>query len=131
MKKVYADTNVFVEYGQAQAHWSQREHAYELFRRGWNCAFHLVVSDWVITEAKRHISMDVINEVLDEFRTKNKLIEVSLSIQEKREAEKYDNWPDARHALVAKRAGADVIATRDKGFYEFREIIPFSLPEGV
>ena len=48
--KVYVDTCVYVELftGNGKA-----ALAFDFFAKGWNCAFELVISDWVRSELKR------------------------------------------------------------------------------
>ena len=54
--KVYVDTNVFIDLIKEDSSKTRAIFAYEFFRKGWNCAFELIVSDWTRSELNRHVN---------------------------------------------------------------------------
>ena len=134
MKKVYVDTNVFVDYHN-NSHDSLRPlglFAFACFSRGWNCSFSLVVSSWVRKEVLRHLSLEEYEEVLREFRSVGKLREVTYSDAEFTKSRAYEHANDALHALIALREGCDAIVTRNReDFACFADRIDILYPESV
>lgn len=134
MRKLYCDTNVFVDYHNNGSD-SLRPlgyFAFECFFRGWNCSFELVVSSWVRKEALNYISADQFEEILDEFRSVGKLHEVTYSDEEFVASRSYEHKNDALHALIALREGCDGIVTRNvDDFALFSDKIDILYPENV
>src|SRR3990167_2547283 len=63
--KVYCDANIFIDYFGKRTDGLRPldEFAWAFFSKGWNCAFHLIVSDWLITELRKHLREEKIKEV--------------------------------------------------------------------
>jgi len=69
--KIYVDTCVYVDLLQGNE--SKSALAYEFFKKGWNCRFDLVVSDWVRSELKRRNLESEFPLLFNQFKNKNKL----------------------------------------------------------
>lgn len=135
MMLVYCDTNIIVDYAQGRSNRFRPldSFAFDFFSRGWNCAYKLVISDWVMEEALKHADKKDIDGLLDNFREKDKLIQVNKTDEDIKEAKKMsDNWTDALHVVLALKGKADKLATRNvTHFFEFSSKIDISFPESI
>ena len=133
--KVYSDANIFKDYFDERSDKIRplKDFAIEFFSRGWNCEFKLIVSDWLLDELRRHLKEEQINEILDRFKEKNKLIFVKEEKGDKDKAKKISkHWQDPLHAILANKTGADYLATRDmKGFYNCKGLVEVVFPEFI
>lgn len=113
--KVYVDTCVYVNFFEGTDRKSLL--AFDFFSKGWNCAFELVVSDWVRSELKREGFDSEYPLLFERFKSKNKLHFVEHTEEELKLAKsKSSHWQDYLHYLIAKKAGCDKIVTYDAGF---------------
>ena len=132
MLKVYCDTNVYVDMLRNRSDNLRPlgTFAHEFFADGWNCRFDLIVSDHLVNELKKQLNEKEYEELFDVFRKRNKFIFVNEKEGDWERARKMSsNVPDALHAILAQRAGADMIVTRDDDFKEFNCPVKVSLPE--
>lgn len=129
--KVYVDTCVYVSFLEGNDHNSLL--AFDFFSKGWNCAFELVVSDWVRSELKRRGLDSSFPQLFEQFKKKNKLHIVGHTEEELKEAKsKSSHWQDHLHYLIAKKAGCDKIATYDEDFISsFESIFDITRPESI
>ena len=115
--KVYCDTNIFIDYFKSRKDRLRplADFAFEFFSKGWNCHFKLIVSDWLMKELKHHLSEEQINEILDMYKSKDKLIFVKEEQGDREKAKEIppENWDDALHAILANKADADYLVTRN------------------
>lgn len=135
MDKVYCDANVFIDYFHERSDYIRplKDLAFNFFSKGWNCAFKLVVSDWLLTELRKHLKEEQIEDILSEYRKKGKLIEIT---EEKGDRDKAgsmsEHWQDALHAILANKAGADFLATRNVRDYEgYEKLVKIVFPEFI
>src|SRR3989338_9828167 len=135
MLKVYCDANIFIDYFEKRTDRLRPldEFAWAFFSKGWNCAFHLIVSDWLPTELKNNLKEDKINEITNEFKSKGKLISVKEESGDREKAKSIsEHWQDPLHAILAKKAGADYLATRNiVDFSECGELVKVVFPEFI
>lgn len=133
--RVYADTNVYLDYckGRTSKLRPFDDFAHTFFSRGWECLFHLVISDWIIEELEKFALKEDINIVLEYFREKGKLIEITYDGADVEKAKRMSrNWTDSLHVVLAMKAGCDMIATRNiKDFLPFSSKICISHPESI
>ncbi|MBW3006256.1 PIN domain-containing protein, partial [Candidatus Woesearchaeota archaeon] len=119
--KVYCDTNIFIDYLDEREDNIRplQEFAFIFFSRGWNCAFKLIISDWLLDELRRHLTEEQINRVLNNFKEKDKLIFIKEALGDRQKARNISkHWDDALHAILANKANADYLATRNLKHYE-------------
>ena len=124
MKKIYVDTNIFLDYlfdrmvGLVPASYF----AERLFDAIFDCKYFLIISELTIKELETHSKMtkDMLLEMFREYEDVGKL-EI-LSIDQKTidrakgiAKEKKVPVPDAIHAILAQTAGT-IVVTRDKHF---------------
>ena len=134
--KVYCDTNIFIDYLDERTDRLRplKDFAFEFFSKGWNCAFKLIISDWLLKELRRNLKEEQIEEILDRFKEKDKLIEIKEEKGDREKARKIstENWDDALHAILANKAGADYLATRNiKDFIGCEKLVEVVLPEFI
>ena len=135
MLKIYCDANIFMDY------YLSREDplrplglfAFNFFSKGWNCAFHLVISDWLLFELRKHLEESKIQEILQMFEAKNKLHVVNMTKEDRESAKNMSNhWHDALHVILANKSQAYCLVTRNlKDFENFENIIAIRLPEFI
>ena len=133
--KVYCDANIFIDYFDERSDKLRplKDFAFEFFSKGWNCSFNLIVSDWLLLELKRYLEDKQIDEVLDKFKRNNKLILIKEEAGDKDKARKIsEHWQDSLHAILASKAQADYLATRNiKDFSGCEELVKVVFPEFI
>jgi predicted nucleic acid-binding protein len=132
MDKVYCDTNIFLDYfyNRKDRLRPLGDFAFAFFSKGWNCRFHLIVSDWLMKELRNHLDQSQVEDILNHFKDKKKLIFVKMQDNDIMESKGYENPDDALHAILAKKASADYLATRNIRDYEDCEsLVRVILPE--
>lgn len=132
MRKVYVDANIMVYYCKPSKKQNDMRYlfTYDFFRRGLDCEFHLVISDWAEEEALRFVEEKELKALYDHIRPK--MIVIKISEKQKKKAKQMSkNWPDARHALMAKDEGCEVIATLDDDFDAFSHIVRSAYPQSI
>lgn len=133
--KIYCDANIFIDYFDERSDNIRplKDFAFEFFSRGWNCAFELIISDWLKTELRRHLEDKQINEIFNRFKEKNKLIIVKEEKEDREKARKISkHWDDALHAILAKKANADFLTTRNIPHYAGCEhLVKIVFPEFI
>ena len=128
--KVYVDTCVFIELFEGE---TRSKIIYNFFSKGWNCAYELVVSDWVRSELKRKGMDSEYPLLFDMFKSKNKLHIVEHTKKDLDLAKtKSKHWQDYLHYLIAKKYGCDKIVTYDNEFiFSFSSIFDIAYPENI
>lgn len=119
--KVYCNANIFKDYTDERADRLRplKDFAFEFFRKGWECNYKLIISDWLLTELRRNMKEEQIQEILKPFKEKNKLIFVKEQKGDRDKAKLIsEHWDDALHAILANRADADYLVTRNVLHYE-------------
>ncbi len=132
--KIYCDTNVFLDFMDDRYDKLRPlgDFAFMLFKRGWECLFHLVFSDWNYEELRKFKSEEEINELLSYFENKKKLIRVSYTEKEKRDAmNKSSHWQDELHMIIALREDCDSFVTRNVNDFSFSSRIDIRCPENI
>ena len=134
--KIYCNTNIFKDYADERVDNIRplKDFAFEFFRKGWNCGYKLIVSDWLLEELRNNLKEEQIQEILKPFREKNKLIPVDEEEGDREKAESISkkNWRDALHAILANKASADYLTTRNIPDYAGCEyLVRIRLPESI
>jgi predicted nucleic acid-binding protein len=133
--KVYCDTNIFIDYFDERTDRLRplKEFAFNFFSRGWNCNFELIISDWLINELSRHLDEKQYKQIFNEFEEKGKLHVVNKENSDVRKAKNTSkHWDDALHAVLANKAGADYLSTRNiKHYSGCEELVSVVLPEFI
>lgn len=134
--RVYCDTNVYVDLfkDRKQGFQDFAEFALQFFQRVRDGEYILVISDWVYNEIKKPKVMGSdkeLQELINSFETHQRIYieKTHTDIQEAKQLS-YNNFDDALHVILAKKANAIYLVTRNiKHFEEFRDIVEITLPE--
>ncbi len=135
MCRIYCDTNIYIDLfeGRKDRFRDLGEFALSVFRKVREKRYKLVVSDWLIDELKKYDHETNFLELLDSFE-KSSTLKVETTKEDKNKARALfsKNYPDALHVILAKKANAIYLVTRNlQDFSEFREIIEITLPESL
>jgi predicted nucleic acid-binding protein len=135
MCRIYCDTCVYIDLfeGRKDKFRDLGEFALSVFRQVRDKKYKLIISDWLLHELEKQDHHNNFKNLIKSFETEN-LIKVELSSEDKREARKLSktNLPDAKHVVLAKKANAIYLVTRNvQDFAEFREVIEIILPESL
>jgi len=134
---IYIDTNVWIDF------WEDRrdnirplgEFAFQLLKRVYECKFRVVLSSAVLKEIYLNYPKDIADSIFKDLRACGKYIEVSYDMQDSSKAEllseKYSlPYNDCLHAVLANKAGAKYIVTRNiKHFENLAGLAEPKLPE--
>lgn len=133
---VYVDTNVIIDLLLNRTNMFGKnlgDRTAVLVDHAVSCQHHLIISDWTVHELKKNgINVEKLQMLLG-FLSK-KVRTITTSEEDKIKARELDsnNYDDALHAVLALKAGADVIATRNlKHFIKYRHLIEPELPENL
>ncbi|MCK4589525.1 MAG: PIN domain-containing protein [Nanoarchaeota archaeon] len=132
--KVYVDANIFIDYLRQRTDGLRPlgEFAFQFFSDGWNCKFKLIISDWLLTELEKHLSKDEIEFVLKDFKDKEKIILVKSTREDKTKSKNYAHPEDALHAILANKAGANYLVTRNqKDYVGCENLVKIVFPEYI
>jgi len=112
---IYLDTNVYLDYFMARR---GSDIAYRILKRSLDCEFSLVISDWVLSELGRYAGSAETKMWFAALKGRNKIITVSHSEEDVEAAKKISNhYHDPLHAILAKKAGAKKLVTRNMQDY--------------
>jgi len=139
--KVYCDTCIYIDaMGLSNSSDPLRplaDFAWVFFDAVKKGRYVLVTSSWLFEEFRKVVGDELIS-FIEELKLENK-IHIQESREDRKEARMLGpgNFPDARHVVLAKKAGALIITTRNlKDFAEFEDYlkkhsIELSLPESL
>lgn len=135
---VYLDTNIYLDY------WEKRtdnlrpldEVAFQVLKRTVECEFEIVISDLVLAELEKYLAFDSIRAILNPLE---KLKKIRLVKKSKKDLEKVSDLyskirihkSDILHAVLAKKAGAVYLVTRNVGHFSKIGLIQPILPENL
>lgn len=140
MKKVYVDTNVFLDYflNRSDRLRPLGEFAFSLFKRAFLKEIKIIISDWTLSELESsEASEEDIAAMLDDLKNSGSLKVVKLIEEDRRKARKILkefglHTADAIHVALAVRSGAEVLVTRNiKDFVKAENLIESVLPEEI
>ncbi len=134
--KVYCDTNIYLDYllGRKDHIRPLDEFAYKIFRRVEQGAFLLIISDHLLHELEKHLEERTIQNFLDSFYEKQSIIDITKTTEDIKQAKQLSetNWKDMLHAILANKAHADYLVTRNiKDFAGSEHLIQTVFPEQI
>ena len=131
--KIYCDANIFIDYFDEREDNIRplKDFAFLFFQKGIGCRFDIVVSDWLLHELKKHLKESQINDIFNRFKEKGKLFFVEQKKEDWESAKKHSHPDDYLHAILAKRANADYLTTRNIRDYEDCDLLTIVLPEFI
>jgi predicted nucleic acid-binding protein len=103
--------------------------AFELFRKSAACSYTIVVSDWLLEEIEKKGFFTEAQQALDWLKAADKIVFVPCTKEIISLARKKVHWHDELHSLLAHKAQAHYLVTRNtKDFssrdYSFRVVLP-------
>ena len=135
-KRIYIDTNVYLDYLEDRVDNIRPlgEFAFNVFRRTLECKFEIVCSDWVLEELRTdNMLKEKLALLINDLKKANKFEIIKRQSSDKLTARNNaKNWTDYLHVMLALRANAEFIVTRNvKDFEEFQNLLQSKLPENI
>jgi hypothetical protein len=135
MCRIYCDTCVYVDLfeGRKDKFRDLGEFALSLFRKVREKEYKLIISDWLLHEIRKLNHEENFNELIKQIEDED-LIKVERTKDDENKARQLSssNFPDAMHVVLAKKANAIYLVTRNiQDFAEFCEIIEIATPESL
>jgi len=138
MRRIYLDTNIYLDYAEDR-HDRLRplgEFAFQLLKRAISCEFEIVISKLLLAELENQTGSEIAFRMLAALKAKHKLINVNQDRSDTSEARNIARakgvpWQDAMHAILAKKAGAELIVTRDAHFASLSDFLEAVFPENI
>ncbi len=136
---IYLDTNIYLDYWENRSDKMRPlgDYAFNVLKRALKCEFIIITSNLVFKELDGKISNLAIENIFNKLDATNKLERISqheTDIVKAREIAKTRNThpADVLHAILAKRAGAKYLITRNQAdFEELDFIIEAVFPEDI
>lgn len=131
-EKVYCDTCVFRDFleGRNDPLRPLADFAGNFFSAVIDGEYIMVYSDHVLYEFSKYFPVEKLNDFIDSLGGSVEFVKVISN--DKSEARKYTNYPDALHAVIAIRAQAKMLTTRNiLDFEEFSDSIEIVFPESL
>lgn len=135
---IYIDTNVYLDHFENRVDKMRPlgEFAFNVIRRTLDCEFNVVVSSQVLDELKNAGAHQSINNIFLVLKQRHKYKFIKTIEEDKYRADQisskhyYTHYEDTLHALLAKKAGAKYLVTRNiKDFECLAFLIESKLPE--
>lgn len=135
-KKIYLDTNIYLDYLLNRKNKYGKDLgsiAFTIFNRTLACEFEIVLSSWTSEELIKTIEPDKFMFLIQMLKAKNKLHLVNCEQKDIEQAKSLsEHYHDPLHAILAKKANAEFVITRDlAGFECCKSIIKAYLPEKI
>jgi len=131
---VYVDANIYIDcYVESDDPLRPLMELSQLFfNRGRGCEFRVVTSDWLFEELRNKLTQEQIDELFAVFYEKKKVEHVVEKPGDRARARKINShWHDPLHAILAERADADYLVTRDRSGYDGYDFVQVVYPEFI
>ena len=131
-KLLYIDTNVWISLFKEEKDYLRpiSDFSFELFRRALNCEFDIVISTWLLKELVLTRYSKDSDRVIQEFRSKHKVVFLQTSKEDYALAKKEKHWQDRLHEILAQKGNADFLVTRN--LKDFKgDLVQTKLPENL
>ncbi len=135
--RIYLDTNIYLDWLECRTDRLRPlgEFAFQIIRRTLECEFEIIISDVVLFELKRHTKMNEVMDLINKLSKKNKIIKIEKSEEDRSEAQRISpetgiHWQDVAHALLAKKADAECLITRDAHLFDLN-LLQTKFPENI
>ena len=133
MERVYVDTCIFLDALLDRNNKSGRDlgtPAMNLFSRSAACQFEIIVSSWTLKELYKNVEKEKVRELLSNIN--HKIDYCEYSEEDVNKSKKHsDHWQDFLHGIIAKRANADCIITRNLDDFKILTGVDVKLPSHV
>lgn len=133
ISRIYCDTCVYRDLFEGRkGRWLDfGEVALNVFKQVKDKKYNLVISSWVIDEFKKYKNEKILLDFIKTFEEQS-IIRIEKTKEDEDQARKLSktNYPDALHIILAKKANAIYLVTRNiDDFSEFRHLIEITKPE--
>ncbi|MFH0986957.1 MAG: hypothetical protein V1911_02800 [Candidatus Micrarchaeota archaeon] len=130
--RLYFETSILIDYIESKG--AKSKVVLDLIMRALRCEFEIVISDFTILEAIKKEQPSKFEMMFEVIKAKNKLVMVLKNAEDFEKAKRLEkqygiHWHDILHCLLAKKAGADYVVTRDRHFWALRGLLQPNLPE--
>ncbi|MBI2663661.1 PIN domain-containing protein [Candidatus Woesearchaeota archaeon] len=134
--KIYCDTNIYLDFFLGRKDYLRPldEFAYQIFKRVENGEFTLIISDHLLYELRNYIEEKKITELLQPLNQKGRIIRIFKTREDILKAKEIskENWKDALHAILANKAKAVYLLTRNIQDYAGCEhLVEIKFPENI
>jgi len=134
--KIYCDTNIYMDFFEGRSDYLRPldEFAFQIFKRVENGEFTLIISDHLLYELRNHIEEKKITELLQPLNQKGRIIKIFKTREDILKAKEIskENWKDALHAILANKAKAVYLLTRNIQDYAGCEhLVEIKFPENI
>lgn len=132
---VYVDTNIVLDAVLDRESIAGRDlgtPAMSLFSRAAMCQFDIVVSEWMLQELYRQIEPEPAKALFTTLGENDKIVRQEWNDDDLSAAKAVaSHWEDALHGILAKKAEADCIVTRNVDDFQLFSGLDVKLPEHV
>ena len=136
---IYIDTNVYIDLFEKRTDRLRPldEFAFQLFRRVFDCEFNIVISSLVVEELEHNLHAEDIAKLKENLAENKKCVFVVETDSDEKEAAmlaaaRKTSFNDTKHAVLAWRAGAKYLVTRNvEDFSRLHDIVKIALPESI
>lgn len=129
---IYVDTCVWISLFKEEKD-SLRplsEFSFELFRKALDCEYDILVSNWLLNELEKKGFLTQTNELITQFKLKNKIKTIHFTKEDINKAKKNIHWHDRLHEILAKKGNAQYLVTRN--LVDFNgDLLQIKLPENL
>jgi len=135
--RIYCDTCIYIDLFEGRKDYLRPldEFAYQIFRRVENGEFTLIISDHLLYELENNLDdKSKITELLEPLNKKGKIIKVTKTGEDVLKAKEIsqENWKDALHAILANKAKAVYLLTRNiKDYADCKHLVEIKFPENI
>ena len=135
--RIYCDTCIYIDLFEGRKDYLRPldEFAYQIFRRVENGEFTLIISDHLLYELENNLDdKSKITELLEPLNKKGKIIKVTKTREDILKAKEIsqENWKDALHAILANKAKAVYLLTRNiKDYADCKHLVEIKFPENI
>ncbi len=129
---IYIDTNVWIDFflNREDNLRPLGDFAHELFVKTSQCKYKIITSDWLIKELTKTNHLDSYRQLEEQLVKLNKIKYIKTEYKELMSAKKHQHWHDALHEILAIKANAIYLVTRNvKDFTGEKVIITY--PENL
>ena len=134
--KIYCDTNIYMDFFEGRSDYLRPldEFAFQIFKRVENGEFTLIISDHLLYELRNHIEEKKITELLQPLNQKGRIIKIFKTREDILKAKEIskENWKDALHAILANKAKAVYLLTRNiQDYVGCEHLVEIKFPENI
>lgn len=135
--RIYCDACIYLDFFEGRKDYLRPldEFAYQIFRRVKEGEFTLIISDHLLYELENNLEdKNKITELIQPLNEKGRIIKVTKTREDVLKAKEIsqEHWKDALHAILANKAKAIYLLTRNIQHYMGCEhLVEIKFPESI